>query len=261
MPIPNESLHLIRLSIDARGLYAFAARSRAGGPDIDVGYAVHALLGALFDHGADPGERVAPKPFAVGDEARGVLDVHGYSALPHQQLVERAKQFADPLAWGASDLSGMVSRPMPTEFVVGTRLGFEARVCPTRRVKKRGPMTRETAEVDAYLARLWASDEADASSLDREAIYREWLGEQLGRDGAAELEAAQMTGFQGGQFLRRTQGEHRKAHRTGRPDVRFRGVLVVKDARAFASLLARGLGRHRSFGFGMLLLRPAGAMK
>lgn len=252
-----ETLHLVRVSVDARGLYSFAGKSSAMGPQLDIGYAVHALFGALFDHGVDPSERVAPKPFTVGEDKRGVFDVHGYSGLSHDALRERARQFADPLAWGASDLDGMVSRPMPTSFAAGARLGFEARVCPTRRVKKRGPMDRDAAEVDAYLARKWASEEG--AVLDREAIYRDWLAEQVGRNGAATIEVARMTRFQGGTFLRRTQGEKRKGHASGRPDVTFRGVLTVQAPDAFAAVLARGLGRHRSFGFGMLLLHAAPA--
>ncbi|MFG1332515.1 type I-E CRISPR-associated protein Cas6/Cse3/CasE [Xanthobacter autotrophicus] len=34
------------------------------------------------------------------------------------------------------------------------------------------------------------------------------------------------------------------------------GTLTVRDAQAFAALLARGVGRHRAFGYGMLLLSP-----
>jgi len=33
----------------------------------------------------------------------------------------------------------------------------------------------------------------------------------------------------------------------------------VRDPTGFAALLARGVGRHRAFGFGMLLLRPPAA--
>jgi CRISPR system Cascade subunit CasE len=51
----------------------------------------------------------------------------------------------------------------------------------------------------------------------------------------------------------------REARRSviGRRDVTFEGELQVADAAAFAALLARGVGRHRAFGFGMLLLRPS----
>jgi CRISPR system Cascade subunit CasE len=45
-------------------------------------------------------------------------------------------------------------------------------------------------------------------------------------------------------------------HQEG-PDASFEGVLTVAEPGAFALLLARGIGRHRAFGFGMVLLRPA----
>ncbi|MEE8524028.1 MAG: type I-E CRISPR-associated protein Cas6/Cse3/CasE [Thermoanaerobaculia bacterium] len=44
-----------------------------------------------------------------------------------------------------------------------------------------------------------------------------------------------------------------------RPDALLTGTLEVTDPDAFATLLARGVGRHRAFGFGMLLLRPPGS--
>jgi CRISPR system Cascade subunit CasE len=37
----------------------------------------------------------------------------------------------------------------------------------------------------------------------------------------------------------------------------FDGALEVTEPGTFASSLTRGIGRHRAFGFGMLLLRPA----
>ena len=41
------------------------------------------------------------------------------------------------------------------------------------------------------------------------------------------------------------------------PDAVMRGVLTITDPDAFSSLLASGIGRHRAYGYGMLLLRPA----
>jgi CRISPR system Cascade subunit CasE len=43
-----------------------------------------------------------------------------------------------------------------------------------------------------------------------------------------------------------------------KPDVTLRGRLSITDSAAFADLLRRGVGRHKAFGFGMLLLRPPG---
>ena len=41
-----------------------------------------------------------------------------------------------------------------------------------------------------------------------------------------------------------------------RPEVYLDGTLEITDSEAFNAMIARGLGRHRAFGFGMLLLRP-----
>jgi CRISPR system Cascade subunit CasE len=34
------------------------------------------------------------------------------------------------------------------------------------------------------------------------------------------------------------------------------GTIEILDSAAFVRLLARGVGRHAAFGYGMLLLRP-----
>ncbi len=248
-------LHLVRLSVDAQKLYAFARRSRAGGREMDEGYAIHALLAALFDHGAAETERVAPKPFHIASSTGRLLDVLGYAALDHVALTERAKTFADPVAWGVADLETFTSKPMPVEFKAGTRLGFAVRICPIRRIAKCGPMTSARAEVDAFVAKAW--EVGPEVVLDREEVYRGWLAEELAKEGAARLVNASMMNFHVGALHRRTQGEERAGHRSRRPDVRFEGVLEVLDPSVFGIRLARGVGRHRTFGFGMLLLRPA----
>jgi len=248
-------LHLVRLRLDAQKLYAFALRSRAAGRERDEGYAVHALLAALFDHGAAETARVAPKPFFIASSDQRTLDVLGYAALDHAALTERATTFADPLAWGVCDLGALASKPMPADIKTGTRLGFSVRACPIRRIAKTGPMTQARAEVDAFLAKSW--EVGPGVTLDREEVYRAWLAEELAKEGAAKLVHAAMSNFQLGRLHRKTQGEERKARGAQRPDVRFEGVLDVGDPTAFAARLARGVGRHRAFGFGMLLLRPA----
>jgi CRISPR system Cascade subunit CasE len=40
--------------------------------------------------------------------------------------------------------------------------------------------------------------------------------------------------------------------------VSFRGEFNITDRDGFDQLLRRGIGRHRAFGFGMLLLSPPG---
>ena len=55
--------------------------------------------------------------------------------------------------------------------------------------------------------------------------------------------------------VRRDHAERRKSHIVRRPDVLFEGVLEVTDGELFEQSLARGIGRHRAFGFGMLLVK------
>jgi CRISPR system Cascade subunit CasE len=50
----------------------------------------------------------------------------------------------------------------------------------------------------------------------------------------------------GGKFSRHHEG----------PDATMSGTLRIDDPSAFASALSHGIGRHRTFGFGMLLLAP-----
>jgi CRISPR system Cascade subunit CasE len=64
--------------------------------------------------------------------------------------------------------------------------------------------------------------------------------------------------FQVDRFARRHHREDVRKLVKGRPAVTFEGTLTVTDGEQFEALLARGVGRHRAFGFGMLLLRPPG---
>lgn len=247
-------LHLVKIIVDGRRLYGFASHARLPARDFDEGYAVHALFSALFDHGAPPEERAAPKPFVVRERGRA-LEVLGYSTCSGAELSDRRRSFSDPRAHEVAGEIEVASRPMPTSFAPGTRLGFSARVCPVRRVAKRGNQQRDRAEVDAFLARAWEA--GDGVALAREDVYRDWFREELAKDGAAKLVEASMEGFQLTRSHRRTGGSERVGRRVSHPDVTFEGTIEVENAAAFSSRLARGLGRHRAFGFGMLLLRPA----
>ena len=41
------------------------------------------------------------------------------------------------------------------------------------------------------------------------------------------------------------------------PHAVMRGSLTIADPSAFSRMLAQGVGRHKAYGYGMLLLRPA----
>lgn len=252
------SLHLLHTRPDPRLLALWMARYRTRDP----GEALHGLLRAAF------GER-APQPFRYFDEQRGLL---AYTGLNAPQVTTQAA-LADPVAAQTLGLDagtahgGWQLRPFPTHWAVGQVLDFEVRVRPTMRGAR--------GEQDAFLHAVAQSGGSNGAFIQREAVYAQWLREHLGaRDGAAqqpwqgavELLDVHLMAFARSPIVRRSQTASgsapglaaRAARVIDGPDALLTGRLRVASPQAFAHLLARGVGRHRSYGFGMLLLRRSG---
>ena len=243
----SEPLYLLHTQPDPQRLAAWAARHRLLDKEGDLGYALHALLHAAF------GEH-APQPFRYLDAEQGLLAYTSLDAAGLAQLVA----LADPDVAAALGLGqtrqhgGMNVRPFPTQWAVGHTLGFEVRVRPIIREGKTG------RERDAFLA---VAEKAQGGALDRGEVYVQWLRELLARQGGAELIDARMTRYQQLGVTRKSQkgsaDDARHSRLVNGPDAVLAGQLRVTNSQAFAQLLANGLGRHRAFGFGLLMLRPA----
>lgn len=249
-------LYLLHTRPDARLLAAWVAQRhvRHHHQASDLGDALHGLLRAAFGD-------AAPQPFRYLDEQQGLV---AYTLLDAQAMTTRVA-LADPLAAQTLGLGatahheGYRLRPFPTHWPAGQVLGFDLRVRPTVRAAK--------GEQDAF---LHAVAQARGEPLQREAVYTQWLRAHLAAregarreawQGAVELVDVRLTGFQRSPIVRRTQavaGGPRRGHAIDGPDALLEGHLRVVDPAAFGALLARGVGRHRAFGYGMLLLRPAG---
>lgn len=251
----DTSLYMLRLDLDQSRLFSMCRRHRLPRSS-DTGYAVHSGLAAMF--GAD-----APSTFSVRDAStrrRGTssartLEVLAYANLPLSELRERATLHADPEAFRILDWERAADKPMPGSWRAGQALGFEVRVCPIVRMSKAGAYARAGAEVDAFLAAAWK--DPTGPKPDRDRIYCDWLVAAIERTEGARVRRSAIERFELRAVLRRTQGAERSAKAGLRkPDVTIRGELEVTDPRAFDQLLRRGLGRHRAFGFGMLLLHP-----
>ncbi|MCU7928143.1 MAG: type I-E CRISPR-associated protein Cas6/Cse3/CasE [Candidatus Thiodiazotropha sp. (ex Dulcina madagascariensis)] len=228
-------LTMLELRLNAQALIRFAQGEGVNrNRDEDLGYATHAWLKALF-------QARSPKPYRLilGDRPK----LLGYSADSGQTLLEQAQTFASPLALGVTRIDDLRhAKIMPREWRPGRRLGFEVLTCPTSR--------KEGHEKDLYrhrMERLVEGEEAPS----RESVYRNWLEKQLGD--AARLETFTLEKFRFVSQYRRGI----KQKKLERPQAQLKGVLTIADSDAFNRLLARGVGRHRAFGFGMLLLRPA----
>jgi CRISPR system Cascade subunit CasE len=244
----NESLFMLRAEFDELALMRFADRSGLNLRVADGGYILHAATRALFGD-------AAPRPFAARDDRARRLTLYGYASVDHHELAERARALADPLALDALVPDSLCSKAMPAAWRAGALYRFTARVCPIVRISGRagGEGPRET---DAFLHQcLRAGPDV---FVDRQAVYRDWLARELARDGAARLPRigeVRLTRFQRQRLARRDRsGPDTRLRRCERPDATLEGVLEVGSPAAFAALLRRGLGRHRAFGFGMLLL-------
>lgn len=240
-------LHLLHTLPDPRRLAAWGVRHRLLEHGGDLGYALHGLLRAAF------GEQ-APQPFLYAGPREGLL---AYTRQGLDELRERAA-LAPPEVAQALGLDsgpagpGLSVRPFPTRWAPGHVLGFSVRVRPLVRENRGGQ------ERDAFLK---AVERAGGQPVERAPVYVQWLREQLQRQGGAELLDATLERFQLLDVMRLGRradgGEGRSPKRVCGPDAVLGGHLRVLDAGAFAELIGRGVGRHRSFGFGLLQLRPA----
>lgn len=241
-----EPIYMLHTLPDPQRLATWAARHRLLDKEGDLGYALHALLQAAF------GEQ-APQPFRYLAAEQGLL---AYSRAGAAELAQRAA-LAPPDVSAALGLGqtlhhgGLSVRPFPTQWAVGHELGFEVRARPIIREGKTG------RERDAFLA---AVERAGGGELDRSAVYVQWLGDLLARQGGAELVNADLIRYQQLGVTRKSQragaDDSRRSQLVNGPDAVFAGQLRVLDSQAFAQLLAKGIGRHRAFGFGLLLLSP-----
>lgn len=243
--MPAENLHLVQLTLDSQRL----ARSiRQRDRSVDQGYLLHMALEGLF------GAAVL-RPFSVAHSRRGSLHdrrlrVLAYSLRTAEELALDAETFASPGLHSAVRWDDLASKPLPTVFPPSRRLGFSLRAIPTRRSREGDG---RVVERDAFLT---ACLKAPDSAVDRNEVYLGWLSERLEGRGA-RLVQGRVAEFHLARLYRRTQGSDRRGRRLQRPDVRFEGCLEVVDSVRFLGLLRQGVGRHKAFGYGMLLLsRP-----
>jgi CRISPR system Cascade subunit CasE len=245
----NQPLSLLRLRPDREALSRWAAERRFPGSKADLGYVWHSLLKATL------GE-FAPQPFVdrIGVDSDELL---GYSAAAPDVLLRLAKDEShDSSAVAAIRLENIVANDLPVSWSAGRFLSFEVRARPVVRSRS-NPRSGNTDEIDVAPHRA-----AREPGVTREQAYVDWLAAQVSRDGAAVLEIARLHAFSRTRVVRRIgDGNDRRWISVEGPDAWMRGRLRVIDSDAFNALLRRGIGRHRAFGFGCLLIAPPGVLE
>lgn len=241
------TLHLVELPMQMRNLHLWAGqRGLAGG--FDEGLALHHLLGEAFGPGM-----LQPFRLMVAPRARsGTL--YAYSGRSADGLRDAADGGLTPGLADVVRLDRLRSLPRPTgRWTAGQRLGFDLRLRPVVRLAsalegetEAGARVgfRKGAEIDAFLAAALRG-----SNAGREAIYLDWLADRLSPAAEIERDMTRLASF-------RRSTIQRNGPRIEGPDATIHGNLIVTDPEAFAGLLAKGVGRHRAYGYGMLLLRP-----
>lgn len=229
-----NGLHLVRIPVHAPRLLRFAAANGITQEDETLGYTLHAWFAALFGS-------YAPKPFRYFERRSEVL---AYAQADASTLLEHARAFAEPFAWAALDAEGITSKPMPETWPTGRRLRVEVLVCPVTR--------KDDEEKDVFLRAL---DRLGEDAPSRGEAYRAWFARQWGQ--AVQLERVDLVGMSArSRLLRRARNGTNRLCTVERPQALFAADAVIQDGERFGKLLVRGIGRHRAFGFGMILLSP-----
>lgn len=240
----NERLHLVCCAIDRAKLVSFATARGTIPPSGDLGYAFHQVLNETF--GA-----AAPKPFHFFEEPDGQLiaySPHDARQLNELALRQREEVQAWVLASQALGLPSIEAHAFPGIWTAGMRYRFSVRTRPVCRIanhRNRG-LPREC---DVFL-RACASKPDGIGCIDKQDVYTQWFREQI-PEPAATLISLRIS------RLSRIEVYRKGAPRLEGPDVTFSGILQIGEATAFQQWLRRGAGRHRAFGFGMILLAKA----
>ncbi|MDK3016474.1 type I-E CRISPR-associated protein Cas6/Cse3/CasE [Pseudodonghicola flavimaris] len=238
------SLHLIELPLDLAALNRWAGARGIGRQGFDEGLALHHLLGEVFGPAV-----LQPFRLMVAPRARsGTL--YGYADRGADGLRSAAAPVIGPSEAGVIRLDRLRSVPRPAAtWSEGMRLGFDVRLRPVVRLASaiggEGAGFAKGAELDAFLAETLRL----GTARPRETVYLDWLSARLAGVAELEPETSRMASF-------RRLRSRRGGKRVEGPEITVHGTLRIADPAGFADLLARGVGRHRAYGYGMLLLRP-----
>jgi len=238
------NLHLVGIPVDLRQLHYWgASRNLIYNGYLDEGLALHHLLGECFG-------RAVLQPFRLMvSHERRQAKVFAYASLDSVALDQIARAVATPDLLDVIDLEKIRSVPRPASALQdGQRLGFDLRIRPVVRLAKtvehKGKHFRKGAEVDAWLHHVFSG-----GTTDRESLYLDWLGVRLSGVVKLERQALKMMKFCRSKIVRSRQ-------MTEGPEVVIHGTLSVCDPEAFFGKLKQGIGRHKAYGYGMILLRP-----
>lgn len=244
-----STLSLLRVPVNLPALARWAAdRGWVQADGFDEGRALHHLLAETFG-------KAITQPFRLLVQPRSKAgSLYAYTSVELTALHNTARAIALPENLTVLDLGRMAEKPMPTNWIMGQQLGFDLHTRPVRRLNTALASFAKGAEIDAFLAdvlRKHPDSPPELQETTREAVYLDWLSERLAGAATLDVSVTRLARF------RRTRVARGAVGSDG-PEATFHGTLQIADPLRFADLLMRGVGRHRAYGFGMLLLRAPG---
>ena len=244
----TESLNMIQVPVDSVMLHHWA--QTRGFTDLD--HATHCLLTETF-------QDKAPRPYrmmlAANTKRANLL---GYTQHSAQEISEAAKQHATQLVRRVINCNDIQEKPVPSDWQEGESLAFQVRLCPSRRAIKNKPDYTRLAntanppnEQDAYLYHLNICTENQLTPKSGQEVYVEWLHERIAKQSGATLntDSCQLRSYNKLQAQRKTNGPLYLLS-----EAVIAGSMTVTDPEWFQKILANGVGRHKAYGFGMIML-------
>lgn len=225
--------HMVQIRSKVPKMIEWGVRRRLD--SADIGHLCHNVFRDLWgDH--------APAPFRPA-EKMGNINILGYADIDADDLMQRMQETGEPET--VACIESIASKRMP-QFGAGNKFAFSVVLPP---VKQGRTEDGKRFERDAFLL--------SPPNSDRESVYHDWLRERL--EGPVKISHIKMESFQIKDICRRGYlgNGKRPAGPAKLPTATFCGEMEVVDSRGFSEMIRRGIGRHKAFGYGAILLKPA----
>ena len=198
----------------------------------DLNNASHYLLREAFGPKAFKTYR-----FMGGRDIGDFVSIYAYTELNLDDLCWNFSTFAPPDVMQVVNIDNLSCREVPNSIPRGSEIPFDVKVIPIRRQQE----TRKEIDVHTH------NKMAGMTLIPKES-YFEWMEERLGVGVLLDFERFHIVDSQ-----RRTS--LRKGKVISKKEISVSGVMKIIDPDDFQAILKRGIGRHKSYGFGMILLR------